>query len=623
MSTTRVGPCYTCCLEGWPLSRTQRNHDISLRDLDAAARGSACTTCSLIRDAVVTFAPVVDAEFRNSGLASSKPELKAVKIACHDFIQVSLRYELLAGEVRQILVPLDIFLDVETIKTVPVPPVGAPARLISRDLPSRLNVSWAANLARTWIRQCDECHPLCRAPSNPHLPTRILDLGIPGVDETVKLKVSGDEHGQYIALSYRWGTVAEGGSTLLTTTTSIADRLKGIPWHDIPQTFRDVIELSRELGIRYLWIDSLCIVQDDEEDWNKEAARMAEVYGNSFLTVAATSAPNNNASLFTERWTQFKIPGSPDTITPRLASKRIIRAASSTETEPDVLVSPAGFVRYGMHMAHAQFMEGDNAQQHAVDSPLLTRAWSFQERLLPHRTLHFHAEEMVWECKMDMRCECGRMDRNPRGFPPSLGKASGLILTTLPSRIWLKSSMNWAMLHPELRPDLAWVWLDLVSEYLQLDLTYETDRLPALSGLAARFAHPELGTYLAGLWEATLPEGLLFQVVPLEGAHCRIRPAEPSPARHPGPADAPTWAWSSIPLGRGTVVSFSDILAVCEIDGQNWARSKHFRLVDSRVDLSTANRFGWTTGAYLTVCGLLGDCSELIGSLVTRPETSK
>jgi len=545
MSRTEAGGgrCYTCRLEGWSSPLRKESHEIPLRNLHVTAEDGTCTTCSLIRDAVTSFAPAVGAELGKAGLGGNKAELTAVAVSYHSFVQVSLCYDFLNSDAPRMIVPLDLFQDADKLPdTLPNALGNPPARLVSRNLPCRLEIPWVAELTQTWIRQCAEFHMVCTVVENPQLPIRILDLGDPRVQDTstMKLKVSGGERGHYIALSYRWGANAGGGSTLLTTTTLLADRLKGIPWQDIPQTFRDAIKLSWALGVRYLWIDSLCILQDDEADWDKEAASMAEVYENSFLTVAATLGPDNKATLFTERWTQFQSADSRYTINPRIASQLIIRSASSgaAEQNPFPTSTPAAFVRHRLHVAHDRFLNGDNAQQHAVDSPLLTRAWSFQERLLAPRTLHFHAEEMVWECKTDMRCECGQLDTDPRSFPRRypVRKAKGphaqprkeTRLTpgtaprVLPSRAWLKSSMAWAMLQPESSSELVWIWLDLVSEYLQLELTYEKDRLPALSGLAASFARPELGRYLAGMWEAALPEGLLFRVVYPEDVQNRV-----------------------------------------------------------------------------------------------------
>jgi hypothetical protein len=159
----------------------------------------------------------------------------------------------------------------------------------------------------TWVRDCNIHHSKCQRSTNSdaQLPTRLLDLqslpegtafeGVAGdprallTETTLKLvENSADSKGQYIALSYCWGKVLA-----YTTTSRNLERHKedrGIRYIQLPQTLRDAIFLTRYLGIRYLWVDCLCIVQDDNADWEREASRMADVYSNAYLTLRATRA---------------------------------------------------------------------------------------------------------------------------------------------------------------------------------------------------------------------------------------------------------------------------------------------------------------------------------------------
>lgn len=115
------------------------------------------------------------------------------------------------------------------------------------------------------------------------------DIGFPQ-----RLYVTKGEKESYICLSHCWGDF----QPIRTTTTNIEDHKKSIPWQFLPQTFQDAIDLTRFLSIRYLWIDSLCIIQDDRDDWAKESAAMASVYGNSYLTISATAAANCSKGLY-------------------------------------------------------------------------------------------------------------------------------------------------------------------------------------------------------------------------------------------------------------------------------------------------------------------------------------
>jgi hypothetical protein len=110
------------------------------------------------------------------------------------------------------------------------------------------------------LESCVKLHPQCCPPSDAHLPKRVIDIGDEGTNP--RLYISEGEKQQYAALSHCWGP-----SQLLTTNTAtISDRQKGINWQDLPKTFRDAIKICHILGIRYIWIDSLCIIQDDRYD---------------------------------------------------------------------------------------------------------------------------------------------------------------------------------------------------------------------------------------------------------------------------------------------------------------------------------------------------------------------
>ncbi|XP_014554914.1 hypothetical protein COCVIDRAFT_82223, partial [Bipolaris victoriae FI3] len=137
--------------------------------------------------------------------------------------------------------------------------------------------------AKEWLRFCGEKHPRCSPLGDRPLPTRVIDVG--GKDSSrVRLVVSHGRFDRYIALSHCWGLREP-----ITTTKDNFDRhvKEGIEIDDLPQTFRDAVEVVRALGFQYLWIDSLCIVQQDCEDWQREAAQMPEVYANAAVTITS------------------------------------------------------------------------------------------------------------------------------------------------------------------------------------------------------------------------------------------------------------------------------------------------------------------------------------------------
>ena len=149
-----------------------------------------------------------------------------------------------------------------------------------------------------WLEECLETHKICSASTadDPPLPHRVIDVGsINGVAEPHLLETSG-QVGNYLILSHCWG----GGCPIMTTSKNIQSHLIQLKLLDLPRTFRDAIQVTRKLGCRYLWIDSLCIIQDNQKDWEVEAALMQQYYRQSLLTIAAADANNSEAGTETE-----------------------------------------------------------------------------------------------------------------------------------------------------------------------------------------------------------------------------------------------------------------------------------------------------------------------------------
>jgi hypothetical protein len=233
----------------------------------------------------------------------------------------------------------------------------------------------------------------------------------------------------------------------------------------LPKTFADAIEITRKLGIDYIWIDSLCIIQDDEDDWRRESALMEHVYGGSYLNIAASSATSVHGGCW------VKSDG--------------MQNAFRTK----VKVRGSELVR--------EIRDDDCYDQAVWDSHLATRAWALQEKLLPPRTLHLGDRGAFWECRHKIANEY-----LPDGFTHRLG--SGLLRKMRK----LEYLQSW--------------WAEVVRLYTGADLTFARDKLPALSGVARRIHGQKGGQYLAGLWRAERIEAQLCWRV--DGP--RIRPAE-------------------------------------------------------------------------------------------------
>jgi hypothetical protein len=164
------------------------------------------------------------------------------------------------------------------------------------------------------------------------------------------------------------------------------------------------------------------------------------------------------------------------------------------------------FVRPPLHLARERFNKSGNARDHVGDAPLLAWAWAFQERLLPCRTVHFRAEELVWECKFGIKCECMRFNQQQQHGQRERRRQRN-------ETGWLKDSLGRVSKNVGSFESAGYLWLALVSEFSALLLTHESDRLPALSGLADYFSNGNLGAYLTRVWEKDLARGLLFERV--------------------------------------------------------------------------------------------------------------
>lgn len=150
-----------------------------------------------------------------------------------------------------------------------------PSRLgLKRKVASRPDSEECFDLARAWLLDCATTHPHCRRPDNVPLPTRVIDVGSKDGSQEPALVIPGSACGKYATLSHCWGK----SERLVTTSINLGDHLQGIPLERMARNFRDAVHITRQLNIRYLWIDSFFILQDSTEDWRVESAKMASVF---------------------------------------------------------------------------------------------------------------------------------------------------------------------------------------------------------------------------------------------------------------------------------------------------------------------------------------------------------
>lgn len=314
---------------------------------------------------------------------------------------------------------------------------------------------------------------------------------------------------RYATLSYCWG---RSPSFKMLRHAELEEFKEGIRIESLPATFKDAISAAARLGLRYIWIDALCIIQDSQEDWMREAATMSKVYSYAFLTLAAAASENSAGGLYRSR-------------------------SSSAVNGVKLKITWPGYIEGEFYC-----VPNDPWVKAVNRSPLLKRAWVFQERLLSARTVYFAIDQLYWECG-----ELYASELYPYGGPWDLEFRQKLfnIAPRLPKDIQpardgrfkhtytamllrTPSAEDWTF--PE---EFPYIWASIVTQYSIGRLTCENDKLMAISGVANRMAMLVGGDeYFAGLWRPSLPLFLLWYSV-----NRWSRPAS---------YQAPTWSWASL-----------------------------------------------------------------------------
>ena len=309
---------------------------------------------------------------------------------------------------------------------------------------------------RAWMDDCDKNHASCsrRNNANRMTPTRLVAIFLDHerIVQSSSLKEDPDKPLRYATLSHCWGKIP----MFTLQHANIAEMQTRIPRGKLTKTFLDAIDATRRLGLKYIWIDSLCIVQDDTVDWSHEAELMSDIYSGSSLTIAATSAQDGTVGCYRTR--------NPDAVT---AQALTLSNASGESQSFDV---------YNFDMY----------SQGVLSSPLISRGWVLQERFLSPRTVHFTANQLFWECGERFACESFTDE-----IPAPLATRHA----------WFRK-----------RWDNPNVWTDTVRQYSRCLLTHDGDKLIAMQGVARCLMERMKCGYVYGLWERDMENQLLWRV---------------------------------------------------------------------------------------------------------------
>ena len=386
--------------------------------------------------------------------------------------------------------------------------------------------------------RCTREHPQCikGQMEKQSLPTRLLYLGSLTSDR-VHLVLTDETWPSvpYATLSHCWGTGTANPFRL--TRETMPRFMEGLDTSSLPATFRDAVVATKKLELVYLWIDSLCIIQGDEADWQVESSKMHAVYGNGFCNIAAAGAMNTQGGLFQHR--------------------------EVSQVRPCMIWARIGKIEEQGYVVLCK----DTWTSNFTESPLLRRGWVVQERILSRRMIHFGRGQLYWECLELSACE-----QFPEGFPSFLN--SELDKATLYRDISYQE--RWQIASPGAEKEAferylgkrqynaLKLWSIVVSWYTKCQLTMERDKLIAISGLAKHISRFIDGQYIAGLWlmndpKLSVSHQLLWEVEQRDVV-------SEQKTKYPANNRAPSWSWAAIdgPVNMSVIKGISPFIRLVQ-----------------------------------------------------------
>ncbi|KAF1949801.1 hypothetical protein CC80DRAFT_456958, partial [Byssothecium circinans] len=343
-------------------------------------------------------------------------------------------------------------------------------------------------VAKAWLQRCEDEHPSCRKELG-RLPTRVVDVGDGKI--LPKIYTSAGEHEPYVALSYCWGQ--EGNTLLLSTNKD--EFQEGIAAKRLPRTIADAITITQKLGVKYLWVDALCILQDSTEDLKHELSHMGSIYANAWFTIAAKHAANANGGCFQTRdW-------SKSAIVPLN-----LRLSNITIPDYSLLSRRPTYMRTSpLNPVMAFWKPGllaKSLQRYKI--PMLeTRCWTLQEEILSRRMLNCGEHELGWVC---LTSKCSGYDPTEFNLQKSVRSADAI-------RTLLAGLNGSGQTTRSKQEYLFFQWQRTVMNYSRRMTSDHRDKIVALASVQEAIGR-ELGdTPAAGIWKRRFfAHGLLWKV---------------------------------------------------------------------------------------------------------------
>ncbi|KUJ19941.1 HET-domain-containing protein [Mollisia scopiformis] len=411
--------------------------------------------------------------------------------------------------------------------------------------------SAAVNVIHDWLEECHDKHKFCPKHLVRELPRRVVDVGRQGEVSLPRLHISKPgEKGEYAALSYCWGEDPQ----TMTTAATLSTYIQCLP-SNLSNSISDAITVCRKLGVRYLWVDALCIIQDDETDKAGQLSSMGTIYKQALFTIAAAGVAQASDSFLKGKGSNFD---------PTFAHLPFF--------VDDSICGEVQIIEHGF-----RDVVPEDSQ------PLFSRGWTLQEMLLSPRLLIFDTNQLL--------LKCGELRFKP--VQTTYLSYEDYSCPDMPSAVLGEpnddtSLGTWGSKSMTRREEMqASTWAALVKEYSRRDLSFMSDRLPALAGVVAELSNSWGDRYVVGFWESSIIQHLAWSTNKYGGFD---RKTTFKGVNYDKPTGSPSWSWSTVPFG----VHLGDV------------KLPNARMVDCVVEPTFLNApFGQVKHALLTLEALV------------------